>query len=311
LIVLRGPPHSWRLPPNIGGVAVSIGVFDGVHRGHQSLLAGLVAAAAERSLTPAVATFEPHPLRVLAPHRAPQMITSVAHRVEILQQLGVEMVGVMPFAEIQEMEADRFIADVLVERLNTELVLVGENFQFGKGGKGSPQTLRQAGERYGFVVKVTELLGGETPITSSRVRQCVAEGETAEAARLLGRPFEIQGKVAEGDRRGRQLGIPTANLETPSHMCIPPNGIYAAWAEVEAGTHPAALNIGVRPTFGEGRLITEAHLLDFSGDLYGSRMRLRLVGDRIRPEIAYSSVDQLMAQVKLDIAEVRRRLNTG
>ena len=318
MIVLHGPPHSWRLPATIGGVAVSIGVFDGVHRGHRSLLAGLVAQAAEQDLTPAVATFDPHPLAVLRPRRAPRMLTSVTHRIEVLGELGIGMVGVMPFAEIREMEADRFIAEVLVGRLRAKLVLVGENFQFGKGGRGTPETLRRAGGEHGLAVRVQELLGSgaeapsaEVPITSSRIRRRVTEGRTAEAARLLGRPFELRGEVVEGDRRGRRLGIPTANLQIPSHMCIPPNGIYAAWAEVDAGTYPAALNIGVRPTFGEGRLITEAHLLDYSGDLYGARMRLHFVGDRIRPEIAYSSVEELMAQVERDIEEVRRILGVG
>ena len=318
MIVLHGPPRRWRLPSHISGTAVSIGVFDGVHRGHQGLLTALAAEAAGAGLTPAVATFDPHPLRMLAPRRAPKMLTSVAHRIELLGELGMGAVGVMPFGDIREMEADRFITEVLLGRLRSELVLVGDNFQFGKGGKGSPETLRRAGSEHGFGLRVMRLLGsdlspesGEAPVTSSRIRQCVADGRTGEAAGLLGRPFEMRGKVMEGDRRGRKLGIPTANLEMPSHMAIPVNGIYAAWAEVDRKTHPAALNIGVRPTFGEGRLITEAHLLDFSGDLYGKEMRLRFVGDRIRPEIAYASVEELMAQVERDIREVRRLLSVG
>lgn len=318
MIILHGPPLTWRLPAHCSGLAVSIGVFDGVHRGHRSLLAGLVAEASGSGLTPAVATFDPHPLAVLAPDRAPRMLTSIAHRLEILEELGIGVAGVMPFGAIREMEADRFITEVLLERLDAELVLVGENFQFGRGGAGSPDTLRRAGARHGFAVSVIGLLQDghspgdrDTPVTSSRIRRCVAEGRTAEAARLLGRPFELRGEVIEGDRRGRLLGIPTANLEIPSHMSIPVNGIYAAWAEVDGSTHAAALNIGVRPTFGEGRLITEAHLLDFSGDLYGKEMRLGFVGDRIRPELSYPSVDELMAQVERDIAEVRRLLGAS
>ncbi len=318
MIVLHGPPFKWRLPSSISSAAISIGVFDGVHRGHQSLLARLVAEAADAGLTPAVATFDPHPLAILAPHRAPKMLTSISHRIEILEELGVGVVGVMPFAQIREMEPDRFTAEVLLKRLKAELVLVGENFQFGKGGKGSPTTLRRAGSQHGFALRVIKLfrngsspVSGDLPVTSSRIRRCVAEGKTAEAALLLGRPFELRGEVMEGDRRGRQLGIPTANLEIPSRMSIPTNGIYAAWADVDQKTHPAALNIGVRPTFGEGRLITEAHLLDFSGNLYGKEMRLRFVGDRIRPEIAYASVDELMVQVRRDIRAVRRVLGVG
>lgn len=297
-------------------MAVSIGVFDGVHLGHQRLLSRLTAHAEALGLTPAVATFDPHPLRVLAPARAPRMLTSIDHRIEILQELGMGAVGVMPFPEIRQIDADRFAATVLTERLRSKIVVVGENFQFGRGGKGTPETLRRAGEMQGFEVQVIRLLRdeasgrrGDAAITSSRVRRCVEEGRTGAAARLLGRPFELRERVVEGDRRGRELGIPTANLIIPPDMCIPANGIYAAWAEVDGEVHQAALNVGVRPTFGEGKLLTEAHLVDFSGDLYGKELRLRFVGDRIRPELAYSSVEALMAQVEKDIRDARRILD--
>ena len=299
----------------MAGLALSIGVFDGVHRGHQGLLSRLAAEAGSSDLIPAVATFDPHPLRILAPDLAPKMLTSIPHRLEVLQELGIGVVVVMPFPEIREMDADRFAATVLVEKLRTKLVVVGENFQYGKGGEGTPDTLRRSGEEHGFTVKVMGLLRNGPPgagraaaITSSRVRRCVAQGRTGAASVLLGRPFELRGKVIEGDRRGRELGIPTANLIVPPHMSIPVNGIYAAWAVVEGQVHPAAINIGVRPTFGEGELLTEAHLLDFSGDLYGQEIKLRFVDDRIRPELAYSSVEALMAQVERDIEDVRRIL---
>jgi riboflavin kinase/FMN adenylyltransferase len=300
----------------VKGLALSIGVFDGVHLGHQRLLSQLAVQAAASGLTPAVATFDPHPLRVLAPDKAPRMLTSIDHRLEILQEVGMGAVGVMPFAEIREMDAGRFAATVLADRLQARHVVVGENFQFGRGGKGTPDTLRRAGEVHGFEVQVISLFRNEASeegkpaaVTSSRVRRCVAEGRTGAAARLLGRPFELREQVVEGDRRGRQLGIPTANLIIGPHMAIPANGIYAAWAEVNGQTHRAALNIGVRPTFGEGKLIIEAHLLDFGGDLYGKELRLRFVGDRIRPELAYSSVEALMDQVEIDIREVREMLD--
>ena len=297
------------------GLALSIGVFDGVHRGHQGLLSEMVNEAESSDLTPAVATFDPHPLQILSPDRAPKMLTSIPHRLELLQRLGMGVVGVMPFPEIREMDADQFAATVLVDRLRTKLVVVGENFQFGKGGRGTPDTLRRAGEEHGFAVKVMSLLrngspgaGSDQAITSSRVRRCVALGSTGAASALLGRPFELRGRVIEGDRRGRELGIPTANLVIPSHMSIPVNGIYAAWVDVDGQAYPAAINIGVRPTFGEGELLTEAHLLDFSGNLYGKEIKLRFVQDRIRPELAYASVDALMVQVTKDIEDVRRIL---
>ena len=317
MIILHGSPFEWSLPSSVTGLALSIGVFDGVHRGHQSLLSQLLADAADRGVTAGVATFDPHPLEVLAPDRAPKMLTSIEHRLEILEEMGIGVVGVMPFPQIRDMEAQEFATEILLKRLKVKLVVVGENFQFGRGGKGSPETLRRAGSTCGYSVKVMGLLGErsyhseDVPITSSRIRECVAEGYTAETARLLGRPFELRGKVIEGDRRGRELGIPTANMEIPSRMAIPINGIYAAWAEVDRRAHPAALNIGVRPTFGEGALLTEAHLLDFSADLYGKEMRLRFVGDRIRPEIAYGSVDELLEQVDRDISNVRKVLGVG
>ncbi len=317
LIVLDGPPVRWRLPSSVSGTAVTVGVFDGVHRGHQRLLAELVARAAPSGLAPAVATFDPHPLAVLAPEMAPRMLTSISHRLEILEGIGIGVVGVMPFSEVREMEADEFVTEVLLERLRANLVVVGENFRFGKGGKGSSESLRRAGSRHGFSVEVVGLLGADAlsdssgdPINSSRIRRCLAEGRTGEAAELLGRPFELRGTVIRGEQRGAELGIPTANLEISPGMSMPAIGIYAVWAEFDSERHPAAVNIGVRPTFGESRLMTEAHLLDFSGDLYGKRMKLCFVGDRIRTEIRFGSVDELLAQVGRDIAEVRVRLGT-
>ena len=315
MIVLDGPPLSWRLPSSVSGTAVTVGVFDGIHLGHQRLLAEVVRRAAESGLTPAVATFDPHPLEVLAPEKAPRMLTSIAHRLEILEGMGIGVVGVMPFSEIREMEADEFVTEVLLGRLTAGLVIVGENFRFGRGGKGSVETLRGAGSQHGFGVEVVGLLSAHAssgssgaPINSSRIRRCLAEGRTGEAAELLGRPFELRGTVIHGEQRGAKLGIPTANLDISSRMSMPAMGIYAVWAEVEAERHPAAVNLGVRPTFGENRLMTEAHLLDFSDDLYGKRLKLGFIGDRIRPEIKFGSVDELLAQVDRDIAEVRMRL---
>ena len=315
MIVLDGPPHSWRLPSSVPGTAVTVGVFDGVHRGHRRLLDVLVRRAAESGLAPAVATFDPHPLEVLAPEKAPRMLTSIPHRLEILEGMGIGAVGVMPFSEVREMDADGFITEVLLGRLRARLLVVGENFRFGKGGKGSAETLRRAGLQHGFGVEVVGLLAADAssdssgaPINSSRIRRCLAEGLTGEAAELLGRPFELRGTVIHGEQRGAKLGIPTANLEISSRMSMPAMGIYAAWAEVEAERHPAAVNLGVRPTFGENRLMTEAHLLDFSGDLYGKRLKLGFIGDRIRPEVKFGSVDELLAQVDRDIAEVHVRL---
>jgi len=220
LIVLDGPPLSWRLPSSVSGTAVTVGVFDGIHLGHQQLLAEVVRRASESGLTPAVATFDPHPLEVLAPEQAPRMLTSIAHRLEILEGMGIGVVGVMPFSEIREMEADEFVTEVILGRLTAGLVVVGENFRFGRGGKGSVETLRGAGSQHGFGVEVVGLLAAHAssgspgaPINSSRIRRCLAEGRTGGAAELLGRPFELRGTVLHGEQRGAKLGILTANLD--------------------------------------------------------------------------------------------------
>ncbi len=307
MIVLRGDHDSW-VPPE-GGAAVAVGVFDGVHRGHQAVLAGLRERAAELAGLPVtVLTFDRHPLEVVAPDRAPRLLTSPERKVELLGELGVDTVAVLTFDErARGLTPEEFAADVLVGGLGASLVAVGADFRFGKDRSGDVEELRDLGLGLGYYVEEVGLLGDGAPVSSTRIRAAVASGEVEAAARDLGRPFELGGEVVEGDRRGVQIGFPTANLDVAPHLLIPGRGVYAAWADVGAETHPAVVNVGVRPTFGGEREVVEAHLMDFDRDLYGARLELRFV-TRLRDERRFEGVDELSAQIARDVEAGRAAL---
>jgi riboflavin kinase/FMN adenylyltransferase len=306
--LLTGNPLAWELDLP-GGSAVSIGVFDGVHQGHRLVLRRLVATAAELAATPAVLTFDPHPLEVVAPDAAPKLLTTVEQRVEVLAELGIELVGVLPFVEIRDLTPQAFAREVLADRLVARHVVVGSDFRFGKDREGTAGLLASLGEQLGFSVEPVELLAerdGEV-VSSTRIRRLVASGAVEEAAEVMGRPHELRGRVIHGDSRGHSIGYPTANLHIPERMAIPADGVYAAWAMVEGKAWPAVVNIGVRPTFGVSSRTVEAHLLGFSGDLYGSQVALRFVS-RLRDERRFGGVDELVEQLQGDVEEGRRRL---
>lgn len=306
--LLTGNPLAWELDLP-GGSAVSIGVFDGVHRGHQVVLRRLVATAATLAATPAVLTFDPHPLEVVAPDAAPKLLTTVEQRVEVFAELGIELVGVLPFVEIRDLTPQAFAREVLAERLAARHVVVGSDFRFGKDREGTAELLASLGGQLGFSVEPVELLAerdGEV-VSSTRIRRLVASGAVEEAAEVMGRPHELRGRVIHGDSRGHSIGYPTANLHIPERMAIPADGVYAAWAVVEGKAWPAVVNIGVRPTFGVSSRTVEAHLLGFSGDLYGSQVALRFVS-RLRDERRFGGVDELVEQLQRDVEEGRRRL---
>ena len=299
-------------PLAAGRTAVTIGVFDGVHRGHQAVLAG----ASERArrlggLTEVALTFDVHPLSVVAPERAPKLLTVLSRRVELLAGLGVEEVGVLPFAQVRDVPPERFVREVLVEGLAVRLVTVGTDFRYGRDRAGNVETLRRAGERFEFEVEAVRLLeedGG--PISSSMIRRLVTDGKTEEAARLLGREHEVPGTVAGGDGRGASIGFPTANLTVDPESAVPGRGVYAVRAEVEGeGGLPAVCNIGVRPTFTTGTApeVLELHILDWSGDLYGRKITVRFVS-RLRPERTFPNIEALTTQIKKDITQARSLL---
>ncbi len=269
---------------------VAIGTFDGVHVGHRAVIDD----------ADTVLTFEPHPLRILNPEAAPKLIMPFEIKRDVIEGLGVEELVVIPFDEdFKRIEAEEFVEGVLVERLGAREVSVGENFRFGTRARGDPEMLAAHDEFETRVVPLVEV-DGET-VSSTRIRALIAAGEVAVATRCLGAPFLLEGEVVVGDRRGRTLGFPTANLVPDDSLVVPGHGVYAGFAN---GT-PAAINVGVRPMFETGRgLLVEPHLIDFDGDLYGRHMRVAFI-ERLRGERRFPSVEDLIAQMNRDVEEAR------
>ena len=269
---------------------VAIGVFDGVHKGHRAVIDD----------ADTVLTFDPHPLTVLRPEAAPKLIMPADVKRDVIDGLGVEEMVVIPFdREFSRLSAEDFIKRILVERLGAKRVSVGENFRFGAKAKGDPEMLASHDEFETRVVPLVEV-DGET-VSSSRVRALIAAGEVEAAMRCLGAPFMLEGEVVEGDRRGRDLGFPTANLVPDDRLVVPGHGVYAAFAN----GHAAAVNVGVRPTFETGRgLLVEAYLIDFDGDLYGRTLRVAFVR-RLRGERRFPSAEELIAAMNQDVAQAR------
>jgi riboflavin kinase/FMN adenylyltransferase len=300
MTVLQGDPHGWSLEADCA--AVAIGVFDGVHLGHQEVLKEL----ASTGLSSVVLTFDPHPLALAAPERAPQLIGSVGQRIEWLLDQGVDTVGVLPFAQVKDWTPQAFVEVVLVNALSANIVAVGEDFRFGRDRTGDVDTLRDLGKTGGFQVAVLDLLreNASNPISSSSIRELISSGDVNQAALLLGRRFTVRGPVVKGDGRGKTIGIPTANVLVSSAAILPGLGVYAAIVD---GRQEAVVNVGNRPTFGGGDVTVEAHLLDFDGDLYGETLDIALV-KKIRAERKFDGVGALVAQIHLDIAAARALL---
>jgi riboflavin kinase/FMN adenylyltransferase len=267
-----------------------VGTFDGVHLGHREVIRD----------NDTVLTFEPHPLAVVKPDALPKLISSYEVKRDLIAGLGVEELVVIQFDEaFSKKPAEQFIDEVLVQTLRATHVSVGENFTFGQKARGTPEMLSERSEFETRVVPLVEV-HGET-VSSSHIRGLVAAGEVKEASDFLGGPFLFQGEVIHGDKRGRELGFPTANIAPAGELVVPGHGVYAAWAH----GHPAAVNVGVRPTFKSGRgLLIEAYLLDFDGDLYGEQLRVAFV-ERLRGEKRFESVDDLVAQMELDVQRAR------
>jgi riboflavin kinase / FMN adenylyltransferase len=288
---------------------VAVGNFDGVHRGHQALVAATCEAARTLAGKAVVLTFDPPPARVVSPENAPRALMTLDQKAETLAALEVDVLAVLPFTP--ERSRDRpqaFARGVLQRALLARRVVVGTNFRFGRDRSGDLLVLQRLGRDLGFEVQgLPPVLEGGRPVSSTRIREAVGQGAVDEAGRLLGRAFFIDGRVVRGDGRGRTIGVPTANVE-PENEMIPGRGVYAARCRVPGGgVFPAVVNVGERPTFGAGRTTVEAHLLDFQGDLYGGRVRL-VFEVRLREERAFPAVEALVAQIGRDIAEARRHL---
>lgn len=299
--VLEGPWEGWS--DSLGPTSVTVGVLDGVHLGHRALLDRLDAGS-----TRTVLTFDPHPVEVLRPGTLPRLITTIGERLVLLDQARVDCVGVLDLAEIREQSPEEFVTRVLVEKLHTTHVVVGEDFRFGKDRTGDVALLTHMGGDFGFAVDSIPLVTTNgAPVSSSRIRELIESGEVVAANDLLGSRFELSNVVVAGEKRGRDLGFPTANLRPPERKVIPGSGVYSCYATIDGTVHDAAVNVGVRPTFGAGELLIEAFLIDFEGDLYGNEMTLQFV-QYLRPELEFSGIDDLVNQMTQDVADTKRVL---
>ena len=301
-------PRSWPRP------AVAVGNFDGVHRGHQALVAQAVADARASGGTAVVLTFDPHPSRVLAPERAPATIMTLDQKAERLARMGVDRVAVLPFTpSLAAQPAPEFAQRVLHDALQATTVVVGAGFRFGRGRAGDVALLRRLGRSLGFRVHgMRPVFHQGAPISSSRVREALARGDVEGAAEMMGRLFAIDGTVVRGVGRGRTIGVATANI-APLNETLPGNGVYACWIRVggpEGPIRPAVANVGRRPTFGGAETTVEAHVLDVDEDLYDQPARLAFQA-RLRPEQAFSGAEALVAQIRQDMERGRAALGAA
>lgn len=327
--------ERWRgqddIPSDWGRCVLTIGVFDGVHRGHVELIASAVKAGRARGVPTVLMTFDPHPMEVVFPGSHPAQLTTLTRRAELAEELGIDVFLVMPFTtDFMKLTPDRYIHELLVERLHVLDVVVGDNFTFGKKAAGNVSTLRKAGERFGFAVESVSLVAehhqSETvTFSSTYIRACVDAGDVVAAAEALGRCHRVEGVVVRGDGRGRHLGYPTANVAPPMHSAIPADGVYAAWFTVLGQTtspggpdtgsvlpgerYPAAVSVGTNPTFSGRTRTVEAYVLDTSADLYGQHVAVDFVS-RIRGQRKFDSTDALIAAIGRDVEKARALLAT-
>jgi riboflavin kinase/FMN adenylyltransferase len=316
------------LPDDMEPTVVTVGMFDGVHRGHRALLDRVAGEAAARGVAAAAVTFDRHPLAVLRPGSEPPLLTTLDRKVDLLGRAGMQVVLVLEFTrELSEVGAEAFADQVLFEGLAARAVVVGENFRFGHKAAGDPALLASLGRPRGIdVVAVPLHRDGDQVVSSTRVRSELAAGDVAAAAASLGRPYALEGEVVVGDRRGRPLlGVPTANLEVPPGIALPADGVYAGHltdqapegsgepqggAPVDRGVpRPAAISVGTNPQFGTDHRV-EAHVLDFDADLYGHRVSVSFA-HHLRGQAVFANVEELAAQIRADIDQARRLLSSS
>jgi riboflavin kinase/FMN adenylyltransferase len=316
--VVRLPHDDCPRPPE--GSAVTIGTYDGVHRGHRAVIGELRRRASERGLSTAIVTFDRHPAEVLHPERVPRQLTDHVQEVELLASTGVDRVVVLTFDEARAKEpADEFVREVLVDCLNVKLVIVGDDFHFGHERKGNVALLTSMGAELGFDVEGLDLVGvdgtpaeGPDRVSSTSIRRALAAGDLAEANEMLGRPHEVRGVVEHGDHRGREWGFPTANVAVPELAQLPADGIYAVWfVRPDGRAHPGAASLGRRPTIYDEQpfRLLEVHLLDGDDyDLYGEAVAVRFI-QRLRGEERFDTVEGLVTQIGVDCDEARSALD--
>lgn len=288
--------------------AITIGNFDGVHMGHRALFQRVKQWAGELDGVSVVLTFDPHPLEVLNPLKAPSFITSHHHKLDLIASCGIDATIVIPFdREFSQISARDFVEVILVQKIGVRAIVVGHDYQFGHGREGDIPFLRQLGKLHGFEVDtITEIRLDDMHVSSTSIRQMIAKGKIAEANKLLGRPFEVGGTVIAGRRRGAGLGFPTANIRMPA-LIRPRIGVYVVETEVDGKRYGGAANLGYNPTFGDNELSLEAHLFDFKQDIYGKHITIRFI-ERLRDELRFSSPDELIAQIGKDVAAAKQVL---
>lgn len=298
------------VPRSPTGTVVTVGSFDGVHLGHQAVIAEVARRAAAARRASVLVTFEPHPLAVINPPAAPPLLSTGPERLEILAQLPLDYVLLLRFdRKLAALAPEEFVRNVLIARCGMQDLVVGYDHGFGRGRSGDVETLRRLGAELGFGVDAVRPVdvGGE-PVSSGRIRRAVAGGDLRTAARLLGRPYSVTGRVVRGERRGRLLRVPTINLGgVPPEKLLPPDGVYAVWVEWRGGRVGGMMNQGGKPTFGDGRRSIEAHLFDFEGDLYDEWVRVEWV-ERLRDVERFGSAAELQAQLWRDEARARALL---
>jgi riboflavin kinase/FMN adenylyltransferase len=302
--------HEAGLPTDRGTVA-TVGTFDGVHRGHWSVLEEIRRRARDTGRRSVLVTFDPHPLRIVRPEHAPSLLTTPVEKKEILAESGLDFAVFITFTEsLSRYEPRRFVEEILLGRLRVEELVIGYDHGFGRERSGNVDTLRAIGAELGFAVDVVPPVeAGGASISSSRIRRLVAEGALDEARECLGRPYSLRGIVVRGDGRGRDLGFPTANLTVPQgDKLIPPAGIYAVRGVLRRGTHAGALHLGPRPTFRGSPPTIELHLMDFDGDLYGEEVRVDFAR-RLREVRPFASVAALVDQMREDVEAARQALD--
>ncbi len=300
-----------RLPPPLPrdgrGAVVTVGTFDGVHRGHRDVLREIVERATRTGRRSVLVTFHPHPLRIVRPDAAPPLLTTTAEKKEFLAESGLEYAVFLPFTRtLQEYSARRFVEEILLGRLEMEELVIGYDHGFGKGREGSVEMLQECGQELGFTVDVVEAvrMGGE-PISSTRIRRALLAGDVIAAAEGLGRPYSLRGPVVHGARRGRHLGFPTANIQVGDpEKLLPREGVYAVYGWVEGMRTPGLLHLGPRPTFQGSPPSIELHLLDWEGDLYGKEVRVDFCA-YLREILPFHSAAALIEQMKQDVVAGR------
>ncbi|MDO5098023.1 MAG: bifunctional riboflavin kinase/FAD synthetase [Corynebacterium sp.] len=317
----------WRgfndVPENLGKTVVTIGVFDGMHRGHKTLLAAATSRAQELKLATILLTFDPHPLAVLRPDKMPPLLGTVTHRAELAAAEGIDHMLAMTFnAAMAQLSPEEFFTTILLDTLNAQVVVVGENFTFGHNAAGTTETLAELGKKHGVEIHVQRLLidDGAT-VCSTLIRQLLAEGKVAEANWALGRTFKVRGEVVRGaGRGGKELGFPTANLYFPESVALPKDGVYAGWFRIVSDApvdgdmqqgidYAAAISVGHNPTFGDARRSVESYVIGRNADLYGHTVEVEFV-DYIRGMEKFSNVDELLDAIRNDITLVHKALET-